>query len=63
MADRWGTRNYGTINGVFAAPVTAVAALAPALGPVIAASVGGYSAMALVMAGLAVVAAVTARFS
>lgn len=63
VADRWGTRNYGSINGVFAAPITAISALGPALGPVVAVAVGGYSAMALVMAGFAVVAAVTARFS
>lgn len=63
VADRWGTRNYGSINGVFAAPITAISALGPALGPVIAIAVGGYSAMALVMVGLAAVAAVTARFS
>ena len=35
VADRWGTRNYGSINGVFAAPITAVTALGPALGPVV----------------------------
>jgi hypothetical protein len=63
VADRWGIRNYGSINGVFAAPITAISALGPALGPVVAVAVGGYSAMAFVMAGLAVVAAVTARFS
>ena len=63
VADRWGVRNYGTINGVFAAPITAISALGPALGPVIAIAVGGYSAMTLVMAGLAVVALITARFS
>ncbi|GAA1788354.1 MFS transporter [Agromyces lapidis] len=63
VADRWGVRNYGTINGVFAAPITAITALGPALGPVIAIAVGGYSTMALVMAGLALIAVVTARFS
>ncbi|WP_022890241.1 MFS transporter [Agromyces italicus] len=63
VADRWGTRNYGSINGVFAAPITAISALGPALGPVIAVAVGGYSAMALLMAGVAVIAVITARFS
>ncbi|MGT2460823.1 MFS transporter [Sinomonas atrocyanea] len=29
VADRWGTRSYGTINGVFAAPITVVGAFAP----------------------------------
>jgi MFS family permease len=63
VADRWGIRNYGSINGVFAAPITAISAIGPALGPVIAVAVGGYSTMALAMVGFAVAAAVTARFS
>ena len=63
VADRWGTRNYGSINGVFAAPITAVTALGPALGPVVAAGVGSYAAMALIMAGFAAIALVSARFS
>lgn len=63
VADRWGTRNYGSINGVVAAPITAVSALGPALGPVVAAGLGGYAAMALVMAGVAVIAVVSARLS
>lgn len=63
VADRWGTRNYGSINGVFAAPITAVTALGPALGPVVAAGVGSYATMALIMAGFAAVALVSARFS
>ncbi|MFF2276386.1 MFS transporter [Agromyces sp. NPDC058126] len=63
VADRWGTRNYGSINGVFAAPITAITALGPALGPVIAMAVGGYSTMAIVLAALAGVAVFTARLS
>jgi hypothetical protein len=30
VADRWGTRAFGRINGVFSAPITAAIALAPA---------------------------------
>jgi predicted MFS family arabinose efflux permease len=60
VADRWGTRNYGTINGVFAAPITAVTALGPSLGPLVAAAVGGYQTMALVMSGVAAVAFISA---
>lgn len=60
VADRWGTRNYGSINGVFAAPITAVAAFGPSLGPLVATAVGGYETMALAMAGVAVVAAIAA---
>ncbi|KRE31439.1 MFS transporter [Agromyces sp. Soil535] len=63
VADRWGTRNYGSINGVFAAPITVVGALGPALGPVLAGVAGGYGAMALVMAGVAVLALIGASFS
>jgi MFS family permease len=63
VADRWGTRNYGSINGVFAAPITIVGALGPSLGPVIAIAVGSYGGMALAMAGAALVALVAARFS
>ena len=63
VADRWGTRNYGSINGVFAAPITVVAALGPALGPILAGAIGGYGAMALAMSGVAILALVAARFS
>lgn len=63
VADRWGTRNYGSINGAFAAPITIAAALSPAIGPAVAAGVGSFSVMAAVMAGAAVVAAVTARMT
>jgi cyanate permease len=56
VADRWGTRNYGSINGVFAAPITATAALGPALGPLIATMAGSYQTMALFMAGVALIA-------
>jgi MFS family permease len=63
VADRWGTRNYGAINGTFAAPITIASALAPAIGPAVAVGAGSFAAMVAVMAGAAVVAAVTARFT
>lgn len=63
VADRWGTRNCGAINGAFAAPITIVAALTPAVGALVATGVGSYSLMALVMAGVAFVAAGIARTS
>ncbi|MFF2369168.1 hypothetical protein [Agromyces sp. NPDC058110] len=56
VADPWGIRNYGTINGVFAAPITAITALGPALRPVLAVTFSGYSTMVLVIAGLALMA-------
>ncbi|WP_306231752.1 MFS transporter [Agrococcus beijingensis] len=63
VADRWGTRNYGAINGAFAAPITAVTALGPALGPVLASATGSYATMGLVAAVLAIVGLMLARFS
>lgn len=57
VSDRWGTRNFGTLNGIFSAPMTAVTALAPVSGPVLAGLLGGYPAMALAMAGLLTAAA------
>ncbi|MDN6176078.1 MAG: MFS transporter [Brevibacterium sp.] len=52
VADRWGTTNFGAINGVFVAPITVGTALAPAAGPALAGVVGGYPMMAIVMAAL-----------
>lgn len=63
VADRWGARSYGAINGVFAAPVTVISAVGPALGPLLAAAVGSYSSMALAAAVLAAGSVVLARFS
>jgi MFS family permease len=63
VADRWGTRNYGSINGTFMAPVTIAAALTPAIGPAVAAGVGSFSAMVAIMAGAALAAAVAARLT
>ncbi|MGH3321758.1 MAG: hypothetical protein ACRDN9_16610 [Streptosporangiaceae bacterium] len=42
VADRWGTRAFGRINGVFTAPITAVIALAPGGGSLLAELLGGY---------------------
>ena len=66
VGDRWGSQNLGTLQGVFAAPLTAVTAVAPAAGPAIAAWLGTYTAMAYAMAaatGTAAFIAVVARFS
>lgn len=56
VSDRWGTANFGTINGIFGAPLVASMALAPAVG----ASLGGllgFPLMTGLMAGLAGLAA------
>lgn len=63
VAERWGTRDYGAINGVFAAPITIVAALGPTLGPVAATAAGGYGAVAIAAAGVALLGALIARWS
>lgn len=60
VGDRWGTRNLGTLQGVFAAPLTAVTAIAPAAGPLLAAWLGSYTAMAYAMAASAAAAAIFA---
>ncbi|MDO8337713.1 MAG: MFS transporter [Microcella sp.] len=63
VPDRWGTRHYGALHGVFAAPVTMVGALAPVIGVVVAQGLGSFAAMALVMAGIALLGAIVARTS
>lgn len=63
VSDRWGTQDFGTINGVFSAPMTAVGALAPVSGPALAGVLGSYSAMAVVMAVMLTAAAFAATRS
>jgi predicted MFS family arabinose efflux permease len=63
VADRWGTRAFGRVNGVFSAPITAAIALAPAGGTLAADWLGGYPAGFLLLAGLTAVAAVAALAS
>ncbi|MHA7274098.1 MFS transporter [Arthrobacter sp. TMT4-20] len=63
VADRWGTSNFGAVQGVFVAPVTAVGALAPAAGPLLAGILGGYPAMAVAMAGVATLGVLAAARS
>lgn len=59
VADRWGTTAFGHINGVFVAPITAVVALAPGGGSLLADLVG-YQAAYAVLAALTVGAAAAA---
>lgn len=63
VSDRWGTRAFGRINGVFSAPMTAAIALAPAGGAVVAQVSGGYPAAfaLLAVATLAAACAVPAE--
>lgn len=57
VADRWGTRGFGTINGVFSAPLLAASALAPAVGTGLGDAIG-FGATAALMAVLVGAAAI-----
>ena len=50
VADRWGATSYGKLNGLLAAPVTALTALAPGLAALLAGALGSYASMAYAMA-------------
>lgn len=63
VSDRWGSANYGAINGVFSAPLTVLVALTPALGPLFADSIGSFAAMTAILAGVAALGALLARSS
>jgi MFS family permease len=60
VADRWGTARYGTLSGLFSAPITAASALAPWGGTVLAEAAGGYPAAFWLLAAVVVLAAVLA---
>lgn len=53
VTDHWGPERYAAISGVYNAPVSMAAAVAPALGAGLAAIFGGYGLLFLVLAGLA----------
>lgn len=59
ISDRWGTRLFGTINGIFLAPVTIALALAPGGGTLLMGWAGPANAF-LVLAGMAAFGAVLA---
>jgi MFS family permease len=59
ISDRWGTRSFATLNGLFSAPTTAATAVAPAGGSLLAGWLGGYPPAfallaVLVLAGAAI---------
>jgi MFS family permease len=60
VSDRWGTAAFGRVNGVFAAPITAVTALAPGGGALVADLAGGYPAAYTALAVLTIVGAAAA---
>jgi predicted MFS family arabinose efflux permease len=53
VSDRWGTQAYGTINGVFLAPVTIATALGPGAGTVLTRWLGTPQIAFFLLAGLA----------
>ena len=57
VTDRWGTASYGRLNGMLTAPATLALALGPWGGAAIAAALGGYDRMCLVLGGLGLAAA------
>ncbi|GLY86746.1 MFS transporter [Actinoallomurus iriomotensis] len=61
IADRWGTRAFGHVNGVFTAPITVAIALAPGGGALLARLTGGYPVSYCVLAALTLAAAVAIR--
>ncbi|MGW6054352.1 MFS transporter [Streptomyces sp. NPDC055189] len=63
VTDRWGAAYYGRLSGLLAAPVTVAGALAPFAGAALAAELGGYPALFVVLAGASLVACVLAAGS
>ena len=63
VSDRWGSANYGAINGVFSAPLTLLVAITPALGPLFADAIGSFAVMTAILAGVAALGALLARGS
>ena len=60
VADHWGPGRYAAVNGVFNAPLTAAAALAPSIGAAVAAAVGSYPALFAILAATAAAGAALA---
>ncbi|MCK6068479.1 MULTISPECIES: MFS transporter [Microbacterium] len=52
VSDRWGTTSYGRLNGMLAAPISALTALAPGAAAVLAGLWGSYQAVSLSMAAI-----------
>ena len=63
VADPVATHNHGAINGVFAAPITLIGGVAPALGPLRAVVTGSYAATALIALGPAALSVASVHFS
>lgn len=53
VTDRWGASHYGRLSGILSAPALLATALAPWAGAALAAALGGYPALFVVLAGVA----------
>lgn len=60
VSDRWGTTDYGRLNGLLTAPVMVASAVAPFAGSVLAVALGSYALAFAVMAATAFAAAILA---
>lgn len=60
VSDRWGAASYGALSAILGAPAVAAAALAPWAGAGLAAVMGGYPALFVLLAGLLGAAALLA---
>lgn len=57
VSDRWGTVNFGHLNGIMLAPVMLATAAGPWLGSVLAQSIGSYAACFVILSAFAFAAA------
>jgi MFS family permease len=60
ISDRWGTRHYPALNGIYSAPATLAIAIAPAGGAWLAGRTGSYTSVFCVLAVLILLGAVGA---
>ena len=60
VTDHWGPGRYAAVNGVFNAPLTAAGAIGPSIGAGIAAAVGSYPALFVILAATAAAGAALA---
>jgi MFS family permease len=60
VTDHWGPGRYAAVNGVFNAPLTAAGAIAPSIGAAVAAAVGSYPALFVILAAAAAAGAALA---
>lgn len=63
VTDRWGTRAYGRLSGVFNAPVMLAIAVSPAAGAWLAELLGSWEAMYLLLAAVGMLGVVALFFS